>query len=127
MTPDQAEQLGAFLRDARLRAGLSLDDLRQVTGIGKSTLGRIEQGLSPSIRGENLKAIAKALELPVADVLLMADYSDPADLPSVPVYMRARYSGELSAKDLRDIEEFVNQRRTSGRAKRGPRTGEDEG
>jgi transcriptional regulator with XRE-family HTH domain len=126
MTPQQAQRLGKFLRNAREDAGLSLADLAEQTGLSKATIGRIEQGLILATRAEKLKAIAKGLDLPVADVLLMADYSDPADLPSVPVYMRARYSGELSAKDLRDIEAFINERRASGTASRGPKKGEDE-
>lgn len=127
MTPQQAQRLGKFLRNAREATGLSLAGLADVTGLTKATLGRFEQGAFANPRPEKLRAIAKALDLPVADVLLMADYSDPADLPSVPVYMRARYSGELSAKDLRDIEAFINERRASGTATRGPKKGEDEG
>ncbi len=126
MTPEQARRLGAFLRSARETAGLSLSELVEKSGVQKSTLGRFEQGVFLSPKPDKLKAIAQALDLPVADVLLMADYSDPADLPSIPVYMRARYSGELSAKDLRDIEALVNERRASGAAKRGPKKGEDE-
>jgi transcriptional regulator with XRE-family HTH domain len=126
MTPEQAQRLGTFLRKAREKQGLSLSELEESSGVGKATLGRIEQGLFRSPAPDKLRAIAKALYLQVADVLLMANYADPLDLPSVPVYMRARYSGELSAKDLRDIETFINQRRASTGG-RGPRKGEDEG
>lgn len=127
MTPQQAQRLGKFLRTAREQSGLSLAGLAEITGLTKATLGRFEQGAFGNPRPEKLRTIAKALDLPVADVLLMADYSNPADLPSVPVYMRTRYSGKLSAKDVRDIEAFVNERLTAGAAKRGPRKGEDEG
>lgn len=44
-TPDRASALfGANLREARLKAGLTISQLADVTGVSKSFIGRIERG-----------------------------------------------------------------------------------
>jgi transcriptional regulator with XRE-family HTH domain len=65
---DQLAQLGAYIRDQRLKAQLSLRQLAQLANVSNPYLSQIERGLhEPSVRV--LKAIAAGLDLS-ADVLL---------------------------------------------------------
>jgi transcriptional regulator with XRE-family HTH domain len=65
---DHVAQLGAYIRDQRLKAQLSLRQLAQLANVSNPYLSQIERGLhEPSVRV--LKAIAAGLDLS-ADVLL---------------------------------------------------------
>lgn len=52
---------------ARHRRGITLKQLEEMTGIGKTTLNNIENGLvSPTLR--QLEAIARALDVKMTDL-----------------------------------------------------------
>ena len=58
----QREALGAFIREQRKRADLSLRQLAELTRLSHAYLGQIERGLhQPSVRV--LRAISEALNL----------------------------------------------------------------
>ena len=65
------ETLGRHLRELRQAAGLTQGQLAERSGIGRVTLVRIERG-EQSPRFNTLSAIARALGLPVDDILLGA-------------------------------------------------------
>ena len=108
MDRDQAKQLGEYLRQARTAQGLSLLKLAEATGIHDVTLGRFESGAFAAPAPDKLARIAEVLELPLADVFLLADYAVPADLPSFTPYMRAKYQG-LPDDAVADIERYAEE------------------
>lgn len=63
------ESLGDGIRDLRLQAGLTQERLASRAKIGRVTLSRIESG-EQSPRYETLVSIAKAIGVPVSDLLL---------------------------------------------------------
>ena len=64
--------LGAFLRERRSLASLSLREMARLANISNAYLSQIERGLhAPSIRV--LRAVADVLEVPVEDLLHLDD------------------------------------------------------
>ena len=90
----QRQALGAFIREQRQRAGLSLRQLAELTSLSNPYLSQVERGLhEPSVRV--LKAISDALNLSAETLLAEAglidamaggskDASQAAPPPAVP-------------------------------------------
>ena len=75
--------LGNYLKEARIKQGLSLKDVYRETGISDSRLSRIENGttafeVSPSF----IKALAKLYKIDLVDLLINAGYLDTEALSS---------------------------------------------
>ena len=71
----QREALGAFIRQQRQRAGLSLRQLAELTSLSNPYLSQIERGLhQPSVRV--LRAISDALNLSAETLLAEAGLID---------------------------------------------------
>jgi transcriptional regulator with XRE-family HTH domain len=71
----QWEALGAFIRQQRKRAGLSLRQLAELTSLSNPYLSQVERGLhQPSVRV--LKAISDALNLSAETLLAEAGLID---------------------------------------------------
>jgi transcriptional regulator with XRE-family HTH domain len=69
------EALGAFIRQQRLRANLSLRQLAELTSLSNPYLSQVERGLhEPSVRV--LKAISEALNLSAETLLAEAGLID---------------------------------------------------
>jgi transcriptional regulator with XRE-family HTH domain len=91
----QREALGAFIREQRKRANLSLRQLAELTSLSNPYLSQIERGLhQPSVRV--LKAISDALNLSAETLLAQAGLIDA---------MAARASGEDEAQPKPPITE----------------------
>jgi transcriptional regulator with XRE-family HTH domain len=75
---DQREVLGAFIRNQRQLANLSLRQLASMTSLSNPYLSQVERGLhQPSVRV--LKAISDALNLSTETLLAQAGLVDAAD------------------------------------------------
>jgi transcriptional regulator with XRE-family HTH domain len=71
----QREALGAFIREQRMRANLSLRQLAELTSLSNPYLSQVERGLhQPSVRV--LKAISDALNLSAETLLAQAGLID---------------------------------------------------
>ena len=71
----QREALGAFIREQRKRANLSLRQLAELTSLSNPYLSQVERGLhQPSVRV--LKAISDALPLSAETLLAQAGLID---------------------------------------------------
>src|SRR5262252_761602 len=71
----QREALGAFIREQRKRANLSLRQLAELTSLSNPYLSQVERGLhQPSVRV--LKAISEALNLSAETLLAEAGLID---------------------------------------------------
>lgn len=124
--PEQAEELGRFLRQRREELGLSTRQLAAETGINDVTIARIERGEFAAPRPDKLSKIAEALGLTVADVFALADYVTPDELPNFSPYLRSKYRG-LPADAVSDIERYAARlAKRHGVALEGPAPGADE-
>src|SRR5579864_1062650 len=72
----QREALGAFIREQRKRAGLSLRQLAELTSLSNPYLSQVERGLhQPSVRV--LRLVAEALNVSAETLLAEAGLLDP--------------------------------------------------
>jgi transcriptional regulator with XRE-family HTH domain len=89
----QREALGAFIREQRKRANLSLRQLAELTSLSNPYLSQVERGLhQPSVRV--LKALSGALNVSAETLLAQAGLID-AMVPSV------AKDGEAATDDLK--------------------------
>jgi hypothetical protein len=75
-----------------------------------------------------LSKLAKALELPLADLYHLAGYEVPGELPSAPIYFRTKYKNlpkeahdELEAK-VKEIEKKYSKDKNGGNKTKGTST-----
>lgn len=126
MDEKQAKALGELLQRRRTELGLSIRDLERETGIDNSAILRIEQGRRASPMPDTLTKLARALQLPLADIFAYADYIVPSELPGLVPYLRTKFRDapgpaldELSRELSRIADKY-------GFDPNGPAAGEDE-
>jgi len=108
MDHDAAHRLGEYIRRLRKQRKLSIRELATKSGIDNGGLTRLEHGRILSPRPDKLKALAKALEVPLADMFAMAGYTIPYDLPSMAPYLHARY-GHLPEETLDAVNDYLER------------------
>jgi len=59
---------GVKLREIRLDAGFSQDELHQMTGVSRDTISKMETGDRPNPHPRTLRKLAQALGVSVADI-----------------------------------------------------------
>lgn len=123
MTPEQAQELGRYLRTHREAAGVSQRQVAKRAETAPAQVVRIEQGTVLNPRPEVLAAYSEAIGVPVADIFAMAHMPIARGLPGLRPYLRAKYR-DLTADDAAQVEAFVDDlmRRHGGQ----PADGEDE-
>ncbi|MEE2032982.1 helix-turn-helix domain-containing protein [Rhodococcus chondri] len=104
MNPKQALKLAQTLRTRRGELGLSASEVARRAEVAKATVTRLELGDIPQPRPDNLRAIAEALELPVADLFAAADWIPEGELPTLTPYLRTKYK-DMPADAVREIEQ----------------------
>lgn len=65
---DGRRRLGLRIRDARMHADLTQEELAHLSGVPRNSYQRIEHGISDA-KFSHLMRIARALKLPVRDLL----------------------------------------------------------
>lgn len=108
MDDEQVRQFAQYIKRQRESQKLSLRDLAAKTGIHNGTLSRLEQGKIATSKPATLKALALALNVPLADMFAMANYIVPYDLPSMTPYLHARY-GHLSDEAVASVSEYLER------------------
>jgi transcriptional regulator with XRE-family HTH domain len=103
MAPISREDLGAAIAAARTRAGLSQEQLGELTGLGQTAVSRIESG-HRRVESIELLAIARALRVDLDELLTAAealgDVPDPADdARLLTLRLQDRGSGAVKALD----------------------------
>ena len=107
MDTKQASRFGGFITTAREAKGLSKAQVGRAADVSAATITRIEQGKFAAPRPDKLVRIARALDVPLADMFAAADYAAPADLPTFSHYMHAKYGDVLPDDVLARIEKYV--------------------
>ena len=103
----QREALGAFIRDQRKRANLSLRQLAEMTSLSNPYLSQVERGLhQPSVRV--LKAISDALNLSAETLLAQAGLIDA-------IATTADGRPEAKAEEARDVPDTEGAIRADAR------------
>jgi transcriptional regulator with XRE-family HTH domain len=127
MDRDQAKKLGSVFRARRTALGLSTTQVALASGQTQATVVRIEQGQFLNPDPDKLRALAEALDLNLADVLTLAGYPIPNELPSVGPYLRTKYRDLPSeAVDQLQAQVALVLRKHGIEPVDGPQAGEDE-
>lgn len=125
MKHDAGQQFGAYIKRLRTQQKLSIRALADKIGMDSGALTRLEHGkVSP--KPNTLKSLAIALQVPLADMFVMAGYVIPYDLPSITPYLRARY-GSLPEEAIASADDYLQKLIDEhGMDPRGPVALEDE-
>lgn len=118
------EELSELIRAKRVEMGLSHRKLEKLSGVDDAMILRVEQGKkmpSPA----TLSKLAKALEIPSADLYHLAGYDVPGELPSMPVYLRTKYNN-LPKEAQEELEAKLKELEKKHSKNKGPAQGEDE-
>jgi transcriptional regulator with XRE-family HTH domain len=99
----QREHLGAFIRERRKQANLSLRQLAELTSLSNPYLSQVERGLhQPSVRV--LRAISDALNLSAESLLAQAGLIDAI---AGPADARADGAAEADEAAVPDTEQAI--------------------
>lgn len=107
MTDQQANQLGALIRRARRKRGLSLFALVDLTGYNWSWLQRLESGQYASPNPAHLARVAEALDIDPARIDEVSADHLADSLPSVRTYFRSKT--KATPKQLDAIEAVLRE------------------
>jgi transcriptional regulator with XRE-family HTH domain len=127
MDREQAKHLGSVLRTRREELNLSTTQVALASDLNQATIVRLEQGQFLSPDPDKLRAVAEALDLNLADVLTLADYPIPTELPSVGPYLRTKYR-DLPSEAVDQLQTQIARvlKKHGIEPNEGPRAGEDE-
>lgn len=103
-----SKQFSQFIRRRRKALGLSLRAVQARTGIHHSRIGRWERGDEAPDGPDRIAALARGLEVPVADLYAVAGIELP-ELPSLPLYLRVKYGAVLPGEALDEIAERAGE------------------
>lgn len=87
----QARTLGEYLQQCREEAGLSQRQLETISGVGRMTIGRLESNYHDEPSPNDLRRIARALELNETDLFLLAGLPVPKEAASLDIMLRKGY------------------------------------
>ena len=106
MPPRQSPpSLSDVLARLRSEAGLSLYELSQRSGINRSNLHRLENGVITDPSQETLNRIARALGCEPEELYDAVSAADPSALPSLPTYFRSKYG--LGDDEIAAVQRIV--------------------
>jgi len=121
----QETDFSRFLKTRRQELGISLYELERRTGLHNSRLSRWERGIDQPDRPERLAALAKGLDVPVADLYVLTGIELIDQLPSHRLYLRSAYGPDLPSEALDAITAYADEVAARYGAS-GPDDGEDE-
>lgn len=123
--PDDLTKLATAVREARERSGWSASRLALEAGVQKSTITRLER-CERRPGGEVIRAVARALDILVTELLISAKWVPEGELPAFTPYLRSKY-GHLPPKATAELEAaFARIAKQHGTDPAGPAPGEDE-
>lgn len=96
-------KLGKAISKRRQRLGISASELARRTGLSTTTVTRTELGEITSTRIGTVQTLAKALNIPMTELLTESQIIKGTDLPAMTPYLRTKYK-DLPADAIREIE-----------------------
>lgn len=126
MSSTKLQALGDQIRQAREAKTLSIRDVADRTGIGRSTLLDLEQGKVASPNPTTLASLAELLDLDLADLYATAGYTSPQGLPAFTPYLRSKYGDLPPAAQAELTRSFEHIAKKYGYDADGPAPGQDE-
>ncbi len=106
--------MGVTIRAARTARGMRIQDLADAIGKAPSYVSKIETGaMKEMLAPSDLNAIARVLDLDVADLLRTAGYNLPAgdsETPEPPPHMRASFlrAGKITPEKQEVLNRMID-------------------
>ena len=97
-------QFGETIRDARMKAGLTLRELSARVGIEYSRLSRIEHGSRPAPSLTDVRALASVLDLNIEDLLVAA--GNPREVVNHLLWLERLRSAEKTPDGM-DVDQML--------------------
>ena len=107
------QQLAKRLKTERSRAGYSLRDVAEHTGVSFATLSRLETALIAQPRAEHLQRLARLYGMDVEDLYVTAGYLAPQ---TDAAYLRRKYG--LTSQQAQEVNQFIHK--ITKQSKEGP-------
>lgn len=79
------QNIGQIIRTKRIQNEMTLEQLGNIVGVGKSTVRKWEQGMIKDMKSSNLKAIAKILNISPTVLLGLSEPSMELDTVELPI------------------------------------------
>jgi transcriptional regulator with XRE-family HTH domain len=120
-------ELGKTIKKQRIKLGLGIRELSRIAKIDDSTIVKYENGeRSTNPNPKILEKLAKALQIPVADLYASAGYTHSKELPSPAIYFRTKYK-HLPDEAHKELDKYIKDlHKRYPDAGKGPEPGEDE-
>ena len=77
-------EFGKMIRDRRHEVGLTLEEVGNIVGVGKSTVRKWEAGTIRNLRRDKIALLAKALQLEPVDLIDIDDHPEEKQLVLAP-------------------------------------------
>lgn len=111
--------LGRLLKDARSASGMTLRDVEKLTRISNGYISLLESDAIKQPSPPHLHELAKAYSLDYGQLMELAGYVAPSQVPSAGSVMSPDASsasfGDLTDSELREVDAFVRGLRASRR------------
>ena len=118
MSQAQLNELGRVIYRQRSRANLTQRALAEKAGVSHATIWHLECGDFKRPDPDKLERIAQALDVSAGDFFVSVGYMRSDHLPSLVPYLRIKFGDDLSATDRKDVDRYVEQKRSKGQAGR---------
>ena len=100
----RAKQLGRLIKQYRQAKGLSLRNAAEPMRVHHSYLARLEAGDYEVPKPQQLKTIARVLDIPIEDLYALAGYVVEDRLPDFGPYLRTKY--DLPDEAVERLDEY---------------------
>jgi transcriptional regulator with XRE-family HTH domain len=98
--------LAKLIHTLRTEAGLSMYELEQRSGVGRSQLHRLEHGQTTNPGMPQLQKLARALDTDVEELYEAVWQTNQQPLPSMPTYFRSRYA--LTREQIEQMQSLLD-------------------
>lgn len=105
---------GAYLRNKRTQAGLSVPELARRSGVSAAYISRVEQGWRGTPSARVLQRLALAMQIPVEEILQAANIlpvGSRLTKTSVAAGILFRSAEGLTDMQIQDIVEYIELRK----------------
>lgn len=77
------QEINNIIKEKRLENNMTLEQLGDKVGVGKSTVRKWENGMIENMRRDNIIKLSKALDIPVTDILGINKNDMPEDITTI--------------------------------------------
>lgn len=108
MTEEVAQALGTYIRRFREDKEWGVREVARRAGLDPAVIVHLESGKARHPRIDTLTSLARAFEVPLAEMLVHAGQAEPCGMPCIGTHLRLCY-GHLPETVIREIEGYMGR------------------